>query len=345
MEVLWPASRGGLGWNRGPHMREQRCSSAPWPSAHPPAAWTTALMLAGRRAAPRGGTAHADAAAALFAFAAAYALSQWEQSRVNGWLAAGGLLAGLAGSAKLLGVAALIAWTVVLLWKTRRPREALIFAGAGLLMIGPWLGTTWSSTGDPVWPFLGNGRETAELAARYLRSNRWDFPPPASVFTHDGPGFLILPALGLLALSLGRRPAATAPERWLWMATPAYAALAWRHNEAWRFLMPVWPALALAAGRAAAGAFTGGRKRRVAAAALALISALPTARRARTTPVRGARPAFDRRRRRASAVHRAQRRHRGFYRERARPSARAKVPCFARCAAMAPASTISGATR
>jgi hypothetical protein len=243
-----------------------------------PAAWTAALMLTGQPALLRvAGAAHADAATALFVFAAAYALSQWEDSPKEGWLIVGGMLAGLAVSAKLLGVAAISTWTLVLIWKSRRPREALLFAGAGLLMILPWLWTTWKATGDPVWPFLRNGPEAAELAARYLRSNRWDFPPPASIFTHDGPGFLVLPALGLLALSRGRRAAATAVERWLWTAAPLYAAMAWRHNEAWRFLMPVWPALALTAGRAACGAFEGGRSRRAAAAALVLASALPAA--------------------------------------------------------------------
>lgn len=242
------------------------------------AAWTVALLLAGQPALLRvAGAAHADAAAALFVFAAAYALSRWEETEADGWLVAGGLLAGLAGSSKLLGVAALGAWAAALLWKTRRPREALLFAAAATLMIGPWLWTTWRATGDPAWPFLKIGPEAAELAARYLRSNRWDFPPPASLLAHDGPGFLVLPALGLLALSRGRRPGATAAERWLWTAAPAYVFLAWRHNEAWRFLMPVWPALALAAGRSAEGAFAGGRGRRAAAAALVLAAALPAA--------------------------------------------------------------------
>lgn len=240
------------------------------------AAWTAALMLAGQPALLRvAGTAHADAATALFVFTAAYALAQWEESRAEGWLIAGGLLAGLAGSSKLLGVAALVAWTLALLWKTRRPREALLFASAGLLMIGPWLWITWENTGDPVWPFLRNGREATELAMRYLQSNRWNFPPPASLFTHDGPGFLILPMLGLFAVSGWRLSPASKIERWLWAAAPAYAALAWRHNEAWRFLMPIWPAFVLAASRATAAALSGGRERRATAAALVFASAVP----------------------------------------------------------------------
>lgn len=240
-----------------------------------PAGWTAALLLAGQPALLRvAGTAHSDAAAALFVFAAAYCLSRWEERRLESWLIAAGALAGCAASAKLLGTAALGAWTLALLWKTRRPREAAVFAACGAALLAPWLWTTWSATGDPVWPFLGRERDAAELAARYLRSNRWDFPPPASWFAHDGPAFLLLPALGLLALG-GRRTPAGRLERWLWLAAPAYAALAWRHNEAWRFLMPVWAAFALAAARAAAGAFAAGGARRAAAATLVIAAAWP----------------------------------------------------------------------
>ena len=74
-----------------------------------------------------------------------------------------------------------------------------------------------------------------------------------------------------------RRTTASGVDGCLWLDAPAYAALAWRHNEAWRFLMPVWPALALTAGRSAEGAFKGGWPRRAAAAALVLTAALPIA--------------------------------------------------------------------
>ncbi len=239
---------------------------------------TAAILLVGQPALLRlAGCAHADGVTSLCVFAAAWSLSRWDESRRDGWLLAGGLLGGLAASTKLLGVAALGGWAIVLAAKTRRPREVAFFAGAGALMIGPWLAQTWWVTGDPVWPFLRNSREAAELATRYLRSNRWDFPPPLGFLTHDGPGYLLAAALGLFALSRGRRQKATAAERWLWWAAPGYVVLTWRHNEAWRFLMPIWPAIALAASRAMTGALSGGSLRKAAAACLILISLIPIA--------------------------------------------------------------------
>jgi hypothetical protein len=148
----------------------------------------------------------------------------------------------------------------------------MIFSAAVAAMAGPWLVSTWNAEGDPVWPFLRLDAESAALAARYLRSNRWNFPPRPEFWLHDGPGFLVVPVLGLLALGRSGKPGRT--ERWLWTAAPAYAALAWRHNEAWRFLMPVWPAFALAAGRAVRA--VDGMKR-WAAAALILAAASPIA--------------------------------------------------------------------
>ncbi len=240
------------------------------------ASWAAALTLAGQPALRRiASGAHADAFAALFVFCAAAALARWEEKREDRALALAGLFAGLSASAKMLGLAATGAWGLVLLWRTRRAREALVFGACAAAMVGPWLLWTWKTAGDPVWPFLKLDADSAALAARYLRSNRWDFPPKADFFLHDGPGFLILPALGLLALARAGKPDRV--ERWLWLAAPAYAVLAWRHNEAWRFLMPVWPALALAAGRGARAAFSAGGARRWAAGALLLAAASPIA--------------------------------------------------------------------
>ncbi|MEK7382161.1 MAG: hypothetical protein AAB262_02635, partial [Elusimicrobiota bacterium] len=76
------------------------------------AGWAAALTLAGQPALLRtAAAAHCDAASALFVFAAALALSQWEEKRADATLVIAGLLAGLAASTNLLGVAALGAWT------------------------------------------------------------------------------------------------------------------------------------------------------------------------------------------------------------------------------------------
>ncbi|MEK7743041.1 MAG: hypothetical protein AAB578_01520, partial [Elusimicrobiota bacterium] len=116
------------------------------------------------------------------------------------------------------------------------------------------------------------------LAARYLRSNRWGFPPPAALLTHEGPLFLLGPCAALALLIPSPRARAAPLERALWAAAPFFLVLTWRHNEIWRFLMPLWPALALAAGRRAADAFASGRARAAAAAALVAAGAAPIAR-------------------------------------------------------------------
>ena len=241
--------------------------------AGPAAGWCAALLLAAQPALLReAGTAHADAYSSLCALSAAALLARWEREKKDGVLIAAGALAGLCAASKLTGLAALAAWTLWLAWKTKTFRPSVLFASAGLAMVGPWLLRSWLATGDPAWPLFSGG---AGFAARYLRSNRWD-SPPAWLLTHDGPLYLLAPLLGLFALSR-RRPAASGVERLLFFASPFYLLLAFRHNEGWRFLMPVWAALALAAGRAASSAFEARGTRAAAALALVAAGAFPIA--------------------------------------------------------------------
>ncbi|HEX4048779.1 MAG TPA: hypothetical protein VH309_13130, partial [Elusimicrobiota bacterium] len=226
------------------------------------------------------GTAHADAAAALFAFAAAHALSRWDETGTPGWLAAAGALAGMGAASKLTLLALLAGWTFWLAAARRRPRAAAAFLGAGLLFAGPWLLKTWLETGDPVWPFLSGllgHPAAAALAARNRLSNAWSFPPPPWLLTADGPGFLLVPLAGLWALSRGRRARAAAEERWLLAGAPLLALAVFRQHAAWRYLMPLWPIAALAAGRCAAACFARGRARAAAALALLAAGAVPIA--------------------------------------------------------------------
>ncbi len=249
-------------------------------SAGPAAAWTAALLLAAQPAfLAEAGTAHSDAAAALFAFAAAHALARWDEEGSPSWLAAAGLLAGLGAAAKLTLLAPLLGWALWLAARRRRPREAAAFLALGLLMLAPWLIETWRETGDPLWPFLARrlgDAAGAALAARNALSNRWPFPPGAAILTLDGPGFLLIPLAGLWGLGRARAKASK-EELWLWAAAPLLLAAVVRQHAAWRYLMPVWPALALAAGRAAAAAFEAKGPRAAAAAALVAAGAFPIA--------------------------------------------------------------------
>ncbi len=237
------------------------------------AGWTAALLMAAQPAFLReAGTAHADGAAALLAFAAATALARAEEDprREASWTAAAGLLAGGAAACKLTLALPLAAWTAWRLWR-RGWREAARFSGWAALMLGPWLAWQWRASGDPVWPFMAGpfhaGPAATALAWRVTASNRWSLPPPLDWLTHDGPGFLLLPLAGLTALSPDRR-GASALEKALAVAGLALLAEVWRLRDGWRYLMPVWPALALAAGRAAAPALETRGPRRAAAATM-----------------------------------------------------------------------------
>jgi hypothetical protein len=244
-------------------------------AAGPAAGWAAALLLAGQPALlAEAGTAHADAACALLAFAAAWQLERFDEAGGDGRAAAAGLLAGFAAAAKMTGLAVVAGGAAFLLLR-RRARPAALFLGAAALAIGPWLAKTWIETGDPFWPFAARAGGAAALAARYLLSNRWSGAPPAWLLAHDGPLFLLVPTAALAALV--PRPAARAGglERALLCSVPFFLVLTWRHHEAWRFLMPVWPCLALAGARRAADALARGGPRAAAALALVAASAAP----------------------------------------------------------------------
>ena len=94
------------------------------------------------------------------------------------------------------------------------------------------------------------------------------------MLTNHGPAFLLVPLLGLAALGRGAQPASRI-ERALWMVAPLLLILAARHHEAWRFLIPIYGAAALACGRLCERAISQSRARSLAAAALTAFAAVP----------------------------------------------------------------------
>jgi hypothetical protein len=245
-------------------------------AAGPAAGWTAALLLAGQPVLlSEAGTARADAACALFAFAAAWTVARWAERPRDGALIAAGLLAGLSAATKMTGLALVAGGTVFLVLRSRRARPAAVFAAAAAAAAGPWLLKTWLSAGSPFWPFASRSPDAAALAARYLASNRWSFPPPAAALLHDGPLFLLLPVAGLALLVRRPRRGPGDAERVLLASLPFFLLLTWLHHEAWRFLLPVWPLAALAGGRRAADAFAAGGRRRAAAVLLVGAAAAP----------------------------------------------------------------------
>jgi hypothetical protein len=243
--------------------------------------WIAALLLAGQPTfLAEAGTAHADAAAALFAFAAVHALARWDEKGGGGRLAAAGLLAGMAAAAKLTMIAPLAGWAFWLAAVRRRPRSAGGFLAAALLVVGPWLLKTWLETGNPVWPIPSGFRASdadRALAVRFLGVTRWGFPPPSWILTEDWPVFLLAPLAGLGLLTDARRAKLGAEERWLWIGAPLLVLATAPQHAAWRYMMPLWPAMTIAAGRWGARCLEKRGPRAAAALALVAFGASPIA--------------------------------------------------------------------
>jgi hypothetical protein len=250
-------------------------------AAGPAGGWLAALLLAGQPTfLAEAGTAHSDIAAGLFAFATAHVLARWDEEDGRGLPAAAGLLAGFAAASKMTLIGPLASWALWLAAVRRRPRAGAEFLGAGMLVFGPWLLKTWLETGSPLWPFLtrfGGTSADQALAARTLLVSRWGFPPPAWIMTEDAPVFLLAPLGGLWLLSGSRRAKMGPEERWLWISAPLLFLLTIPQRAAWRYMIPLWPALTLAAARMAAPLFDKRDLRAAAAAALAAFGVYPIA--------------------------------------------------------------------
>lgn len=202
-------------------------------------AWLSAALLAVQPAflaavsAPR-----ADAAFALLHFSSALAL--WQNH-----LAAAGLLAGFCAASKLHGFLFIAFWTAWLLLRHRR-KDAVLFLGAALVPSSPWLLKTWIETGNPVWPFLFGGSDGADIvAAASKRLDYWRLEQWRLVLGRYGLAFIAVPFLGLAALAaaMGKTP----PPFLRFLLIPAlpYALAVLPRVEFARFLLPLFPALAL----------------------------------------------------------------------------------------------------
>lgn len=244
--------------------------------------WTAAALLAAQpvflevAAEP-----HCDAALALFHLLACLALWRWSKSGGWGLLAAAGLCSGLAAAVKLQGLALTGSLFVWLLLDPRRRAGAAAFLFWAALPAAPWYLKTWVAAGNPVWPFysgLLGGRSQPELIAEGLvRLSAWQFPRDAALFWRYGPQFLLLPAAGLAALAAGRGTRLPPVIGFLFLATAPLILITARYHEAWRYLLPLMPAIALAAGWWCVQACRLPGPRRAAAAALVAFGVWPAA--------------------------------------------------------------------
>jgi len=214
--------------------------------------WTAAALLASQPAFLEvAAEPHCDGALALFHLLACLALWRWSKEGEGGLLAAAGLCSGLASAVKLQGLALTGALLVWLLLAPRRRAGAAAFLFWAALPAAPWYLKTWLAAGNPVWPFysgLLGGRSQPELVAEGLvRLSAWRFPRDAALFWRYGPQFLLAPAAALSALAAGRGPRLPSFIGFYFLATAPLILITARYHEAWRYLLPLMPAIALAA--------------------------------------------------------------------------------------------------
>lgn len=219
----------------------------------PAAGWTAAALLAAQPVFLEvAGEPHCDAMLALFHLLACLALWRWSKEGGRGLLAAAGLCCGLAAASKLQGLAlggALLAWLLI---DPRRRPGAAAFVFWAALPAAPWYLKTWLAAGNPLWPFyhgLFGGRWQPELIVEGLvRTSAWSFPRDAALLWRYGPQFLLIPAAGLWVLGSGTKERFPPKLKFMLLTTAPLAAISFRYHEAWRYLVPLIPVIALAAG-------------------------------------------------------------------------------------------------
>lgn len=248
----------------------------------PRAAWAAAALVAIQPAlANFSGVPRVESWWALFFLLSQYWL--WRRAEEDGRrrLVLAAVLAGLAASVKLLGVmdaCLLTAWAAASSPRARRSgraADAAVFAAVAAAFVVPWVVKTWLATGDPVWPFLAppwpGTQDAAGVAARFWTFNRWPAGADAAFFLRYSPQFLIGSSVAGLFLSAG---APSPLPAMLAVAAVHAAAVAWNY-EAWRYCVPCFPALALAAASGWANASRGVWTRRAAAAAVLVLGLKP----------------------------------------------------------------------
>jgi len=288
MEILYAAPL-ALGWEPGAAVVHAAVCAALAATVFrlgreeggPAAGWSAAALLVAQpvflevAAEP-----HSDGALALFHLLAGLALWRWSKHGGKGLLAAAGLCSGLAAACKLPGLAlggTLLFWLLV---DSRRRGGAAVFLLCAALPAAPWYLKTWLAAGNPVWPFysalFGGQWEPGLVVDGLMRTSLWRFPRDYSLLWRYGPQFLVLPAAGLAILA-GRDRGLPPVYRFLLLVTAPLALISVRYHEAWRYLFPLAPVLALACGWWCAQACRRPGWRRVSAGLLLALGLWPAA--------------------------------------------------------------------
>jgi len=131
------------------------------------------------------GIAYADISTALYVLLAAYAVLNWEETGVKGWIWMAGILSGFALGTKMLALVPVLALCLWVLWSGSRSRGwrtglyCSIAVGLLAVLVGsPWYIKSYVYTANPVYPFLYNvfgGRNWSQEAAEAYRGSQLAF--------------------------------------------------------------------------------------------------------------------------------------------------------------------------
>jgi 4-amino-4-deoxy-L-arabinose transferase-like glycosyltransferase len=193
------------------------------------AGWSLLLLAAMPMVAVLAAWAYNDLALAFYQLATLYALLAWQESRRWGWLMVGGILSGLALGLKYTAFPLPLVGLVYLFWLSRTGetrffgKNLVSYAALTGLVALPWYLRNWAFTGNPVYPFIFEGRNWDEFrSAWYAHAGTGIGWQPLSI--------LVLP----VTMTLGLRDVNYYDGRMgpLFLAlAPALMWLAWR---AWR---------------------------------------------------------------------------------------------------------------
>jgi hypothetical protein len=201
-----------------------------------------------------GTSAYVDVAAAAAAFTLFHLLQVWGTSRAPRLLWMIGIAAGFCYAVKYTAWTAVPYALALVLWKSRRWRDAVKVALPASALIAPWMLKNWIVVGNPLAPlfnrYFPNPHVTPAFEASlvspfalYSLTSRWQIPMEITTFGRlgglFGPVFLLAP---LALLALRRREG-----RQLLLAALVFGA-GYFSNISVRFLIPsaVFVALALA---------------------------------------------------------------------------------------------------
>jgi hypothetical protein len=260
------------------------------------------------------GTPHSDGALAFFHFLSAAAIWEWRRgggARRMGLLALAGLLAGFASAAKLHGIGLTLIWAAWIAYdspRSSRRRDVALFLACALAVVFPWYLKTWIGAGNPIWPFfprLLGGRWGPDVVLASSRRFNWlDWGALPGALRDAGAPSLLAPFAILIALAALQGEILPPFAAFMLLPVLPYFLAVSRRTEVWRFMLPCFPAFALASAWgasclwAAAGRLGGLRRTalRLAAAVAVAIGLLPRARADENNQlfaVLGARPASD----------------------------------------------------